>query len=73
MSHRFTRVENPGDGVPEVFAKIPRGSRLSGKIAKGAGGSPYFGFYYIFINQCFEICMRGILYLPVRLCYAMLG
>jgi hypothetical protein len=30
-------VENPGEGVPEVFAKIPRGggSRLLGKIAWG--------------------------------------
>jgi len=27
--HRCTRVENPGEGVPDVFAKIPRGSRLS--------------------------------------------
>jgi hypothetical protein len=31
------QVENPGDGVPEVFAKIPggEGERLSGKIAWG--------------------------------------
>jgi hypothetical protein len=28
------------------------------------GGSPYFGFYCIFINKCFEICLRGVLYLP---------
>ncbi len=28
------------------------------------GGSPYFGFYCIFINQCFEICLRGVLHLP---------
>jgi hypothetical protein len=47
------------------FAKIPRGSRLSGKIARG--GSPYFGFYCIFINKCFEICLRGVLYLPFPL------
>ncbi len=60
--HRCTRVENPGEGVPDVFAKIPRGSRLSGKIAWV--GSPYFGFYCIFINKCFEICLRGVLYLP---------
>jgi hypothetical protein len=30
----------------------------------GVGGSPYFGFYCIFINKCFEICLRGVLYLP---------
>jgi hypothetical protein len=33
--HRCTRVENPGEGVRDVFAKIPRGSRLSEKIAWG--------------------------------------
>jgi hypothetical protein len=31
------------------------------------GGSPYFGFYCVFINKCFEICLRGILYLPSSL------
>jgi len=29
------------------------------------GRSPYFGFYCIFISKCFEICLRGVLYLPV--------
>ncbi len=43
-SHRCTRVKNPGEGVLEVFAKIPRGSRLSGKNARGAGGPPISGF-----------------------------
>ncbi len=52
-----------GRGYMMFFAKIPRGSRFSGKIAWG-GGSPYFGFYCIFINKCFEICLRGVLYLP---------
>ncbi len=37
------------------------GSRLSGKLP---GGSLYFGFYCICINKCFEICLRGVLYLP---------
>jgi hypothetical protein len=33
-SHRCTRVENPGEGVPDVFCQNPwGGSRLSGKIA----------------------------------------
>jgi hypothetical protein len=27
-------------------------------------GSPYFGFYCIYINKRFEICLRGVLYLP---------
>jgi hypothetical protein len=35
-------VENPGEGLPEVFAKIPRGSKLAGKTVSGA---PFFGFY----------------------------
>jgi hypothetical protein len=39
--HRCTQVENPGEGVPEVFAKIPRGSRLSGKLQ---GGGPILDF-----------------------------
>jgi hypothetical protein len=44
------------------FAKIPRGGgqRFQEKLP---GGSPYFGFYCIFINKCFEFCLRGVLYL----------
>jgi hypothetical protein len=42
LIHRCTRVKNPGEGVLEVFAKIPRGSRLSGKNARG--GPPISGF-----------------------------
>jgi hypothetical protein len=44
------------------FAKIPRGVKAFRK--KLPGGSPYFGFYYFFINKCFEICLKGVLYLP---------
>jgi hypothetical protein len=41
--YRCTRVENPGEGVTPIFAKIPEGgARLSGKIAKG--GPPILGF-----------------------------
>jgi hypothetical protein len=42
--HRCTRVENPGEGVPDVFLpkSLRGGSRLSGKIAKG--GPPILGF-----------------------------
>jgi len=45
------------------FAKIPRGSQGFQEKLPG-GGVPYFGFYCIFINKCFEICLRGVLYLP---------
>jgi hypothetical protein len=31
------------------------------------GESPFFRFYFIFIKKCFEICLRGVLYLPVAL------
>jgi hypothetical protein len=34
--NRCTGVENPGEGVPDVFCQNPlEGSRLSGKIAWG--------------------------------------
>ncbi len=56
-NQRCTQVENPGEGVAQIFAKIPRGggSRLSGKIARGV---TYFGFYCIFINKSYEVCLR---------------
>jgi hypothetical protein len=44
------------------FAKIPRGGQ--GFQEKLPGGSPYFGFYCIFINKCFEICLRGYYIYP---------
>ncbi len=59
-----------GRGYLMFFPKIPRGSRFSGKIAWGGG--PYFGFHNVFfINKCFEICLRGVLYLPSPLCASM--
>ena len=54
MYFYFNRVENPGEGLPEVFAKIPRGVKAFRKN---------FGFYW----QCFGICLGGVLYLPVPL------
>jgi hypothetical protein len=39
-------------GVRDVFAKIPRGGQ--GFQEKVLGGSPYFGFYCIFINKFFK-------------------
>jgi hypothetical protein len=52
-------------GYLMFFAKIPRGGQ--GFHEKLSGGSPYFGFYCIFIDKCFEICLRGVLYLPYPL------
>ncbi len=51
-----------GRGYLIFFTKIPRGVKAFRKNC--LGGSPYFGFYCIFINKCFEICLRGVLYLP---------
>jgi hypothetical protein len=54
QGHRSTRVENPG-GVLEVFVKIPGGGGGGqGFQEKLPGGSPYFGFYFIFIDNFFE-------------------
>jgi hypothetical protein len=52
--HRCTRVENPGEGLPDIFAKFPNGSRLSEKIVRGV---LYFGFYCIFIKSFLKICL----------------
>jgi hypothetical protein len=40
--HRYTRVENSGEGVPDVFAKIPRGVKAFRKNC--LGGPPISGF-----------------------------
>ncbi len=57
------------------FAKIPRGGGGQGsqeKLPGGGGGSHYFGVYCIFINKCFEICLRGYnIYPPPPLCASM--
>jgi hypothetical protein len=57
---RFTPVENPGEGVPEVFAKIPRGSRVPGKIARGP---PILGFIAFLLTSVLKFA-KGDLYLP---------
>ena len=56
------RLKIQGRGYLMFFAKIPRWGQ--GFQEKLSGGSPYFRFYCIFINKCFEICLRGVLYLP---------
>jgi hypothetical protein len=50
-----------GRGYLMCFCQNPE---VKGFRKNCLGGSPYFGFYCIFINKCFEICLRGILYLP---------
>ncbi len=52
-----------GRGYLMFFVRIPGGVKAFRKNCRGGGG-PYFGFYCIFINKCFEICLRGVLYLP---------
>jgi hypothetical protein len=49
--HRCRRVENPGEGVPDVFCQNPKGgSRLSGKIAWGGGaGGPLISGFIAFL------------------------
>ncbi len=59
--HRCTRVENPGEGVRDVFAKIPRGG-VKGFRKNFQGGSTYFAFYCIFINKFFENLPGGVLF-----------
>ncbi len=51
------RVVNPGEGVPQIFAKIPGGSRLSGRNRQGG---TLFVFKCIFMNQFFENLPRGL-------------
>ena len=61
LLHRCTRVENPGEGVRDVFAKFPRGGG-QGFQEKLPGGSTYFAFYCIFINKFFENLPGGVLF-----------
>ena len=44
------------------FAKIPRGGQ--GFQEKLPGGVPLFRVLLHFFNKYFEICLRGVLYLP---------
>jgi hypothetical protein len=59
-TQRYTRAENPGEGVSKVFAKISSVSRLSGKIARRV---PLF-LYWSFIDKCFEFCLGGPILTP---------
>jgi hypothetical protein len=56
-------VENPGEGVTVVFAKIPGGGG-QGFQEKLPGGDLLFRVLLHFINKGYEICLGGVLYLP---------
>jgi hypothetical protein len=51
-THRYTRFENPGDGVVEVFAKIPGGG--GGQGFRDAMGGPLFWVLLHFYYQVFH-------------------
>ncbi len=60
--HRCTQIKNSREGVPDVFDNFLGGQGFQEKCI---GGSPFLGFYCIFINKCFEICLEGsYIYLP---------
>ncbi len=52
-----------GGGTWCFLTKSPRGVKAFRKNCLEGGGS-YFRFYCVFINKCFEICLKGVLYLP---------
>ncbi len=56
-------------GYLKFLPKSLGGSRLSGKIAWG--GSPYFGFYWIFINKFFKNLPGGCCFIA-PLCASMI-
>ena len=47
--HRCTRVKNAGEGVPDVFAKIPR----------GGGGPPISGFIAFLLTSVLKFAWGG--------------
>jgi hypothetical protein len=49
QTHRCERVENPGEGVPEVFAEIPRGV-----MAFMPGGPSLSGFIAFLLTSVFK-------------------
>ncbi len=53
--HRCTRVESPGERVAQILPKSLESHGFQQKLPRG----PQFGFYCIFINTSFEICLRG--------------
>jgi hypothetical protein len=62
FSIRCTRVENLGEGVPEVFAKISKGGQVFQEKVPG-GGPPISGFIAFLITSVLKLVWGG-LYLP---------
>ncbi len=47
-----TRVENPGEWVPQVYAKLPWGVKAFKKYWEG--GSPILGFIAFSLTSCLK-------------------
>ncbi len=54
---RCTRVENPGDRVTDVFAKIPRGVKAFRKFARG--GPTILGFIAFLVTSVSKFAWGG--------------
>ena len=52
--HRNTQFENPGEGVPDVFAKIPRGVKGFREKLPGGPGSPISGFNALLLTSALK-------------------
>jgi hypothetical protein len=64
--HRCAWVENPGEGVPEVFAKIPRGVKAFRK--KMIGGVPLFRVIAFLLTGVLKFAWGGTIFtLPLPL------
>jgi hypothetical protein len=64
LKHKCTKVENPGEGIPEVFAKIRKGGAGGqGFHEKLPEGFLYFGYYCFFLTSVFKFAW-GVLYFP---------
>jgi hypothetical protein len=62
--HICTRVENPGEGVRDVFAKIPRGG-VKGFGKNCLGGPPILGFIAFLLTSFLKICLGGAVSSPL--------
>jgi hypothetical protein len=63
LKHRCPQVENPEEGVPEVFAKIPRGVKALRKNCQL--GPPISGFVAFLLTNVLKFAWEeGPLYLP---------
>jgi hypothetical protein len=57
-----------GRGYLMFFPKSLGGHSFQEKLLGGGGGSLYFGFYCIFIDKCFKICIRRVILPPPPPC-----